>query len=359
LASMSDVARLAGVSIPTVSKVVNNYPDVSPETRQKVMRIIDELNYFPNVMARGLVKGRSWTIGIFTATPFGNPFLCSAMTGMRRTLENTGYDLIFLTIANKDPDYNFVNHCHSRNVEGVVAFGFGKDSMQLCEQLLKSDIPCVFIDINYCGERSVYITSDNKHGILLAVNHLHKLGHTRIGYISPIPYGYPHAYITQTRFEGFQEALFQNELTYRDDYVYFTSDTSFSKKSGFEMMQRMLLTTERPTAVLCASDTLALGAYEAIEQNGLNIPNDIAIVGFDDSDLCELVRPKLTSVRQDIVAIGEKSIEILIETIENASYSPQETVMPTHLIVRDSCGAERIDKNIRSHQTGNIDVKLG
>jgi LacI family transcriptional regulator len=114
----------------------------------------------------------------------------------------------------------------------------------------------------------------------------------------------------------------------------------------------LLLTAERPTAVLCASDSLAVGAYEAIEQNGLNIPNDIAIVGYDDSDLCELVRPKLTSVRQDVEAIGEKSIEMLIETIENPSYSPEETVMPTQLIVRDSCGAEGIDKNIRSNQKG-------
>lgn len=340
MASMSDVARLAGVSIPTVSKVVNNYPDVSPETRQKVMRIINELDYSPNVMARGLVKGRSWTIGIFTSTSFANPFLYGAMTGMRKTLVNTGYDLIFLTNTKKEPDYNLVNHCHSRNVEGVVAFGFGIDSIHLCEQLIKSDIPSVFIDINYTGDRSVYITSDNKHGILLAVNHLHKLGHTKIGYISPIPYRLPYDYITKSRYEGFQAALFQNGLPYKDDYVYFTSDTTFSKKSGFEMMQRLLHAADRPTAVLCASDTLAVGAYEAIEQNGLKIPNDIAIVGFDDSDLCELVRPKLTSVHQDIEAIGEKSIEMLIETIENPSYSPKDTVLPTELIVRDSCGAK-------------------
>jgi LacI family transcriptional regulator len=335
VASINDVARLAGVSPTTVSKVINNYKDVSNKTRLKVQKIIQEINFSPNVMARGLVKGRSWTVGILSTPSFQNPFLYSAMTGMKKALENTGYDLIYLTQENKQPNYNFANHCLGRNVEGVIAFGLEKDSKHLID-LMHSEIPALLIDINLVGKRTAYITSDNKTGVYQAVQHLNNMGHTKIGYLSPKPANY----ITSIRHDGFKEALDKCSLPYCNDYVLFTDDLSYSRQSGYELMKRLIEMPQLPTAVLCASDTLAIGAYEAMEEHGLKIPEDIAIVGFDDLDLCDLIRPKLTSVRQNIEAIGEKAIETLVYMIEDPSYSPKEIIMPTELVVRNSCGAQ-------------------
>lgn len=340
MASINDVAKLAGVSITTVSKVINGYTDVSSKTRQKVLNIITEMKFQPNVIARSLVKGRSWAVGIFLTTTFANSFVSGVMGGMKKILENSGYDLIYLAQGNKDPDYNFVKHCLSRNVDGVVVFGFSRDDKNL-EELIHAEIPTIFIDIDLIGKRAGYITSDNLLGTFLATEHLCRLGHRRIGYISP-ELGY---FVARARFEGYKQGLSKNNVAFIPDLAQLYNDSTFSQQSGYEMMQYLLSLPEVPTAVVCASDNQAIGAYRAIRERGLTIPDDMSIIGYDDSESCEILYPALTSVRQKIATIGEKTIETLIYMIEDPLYSPNEIIIPTELIVRGSCGHKLMQDN--------------
>jgi LacI family transcriptional regulator len=341
MASISDVAKLAGVSVTTVSKVINNYPDVSPKTRRKVLNIINEMKFQPNVVARGLVKGRSWSVGIFLTSDFSNPFVSVVMSGLKKTLENSGYDLIYLSQGNKDPQYNFVKHCLSRNVDGVVVFGFTGDEKYVRE-LICSELPTVFIDIDLYGKRAGYITSDNVNGIFQAVEHLYNIGHQKIAYLTPKLGNY----VTKIRYEGYVEALNQLSLDFFQDYISVGTNLAFSLQNGYELMAPLLSLPNPPTAVLCASDLLAIGAMRAMEERGLVVPRDMAVVGFDDSDLCDLTRPKLTTVRQDIKLIGERALGMLLEMINDSNYSPKHVIMPTELIVRESCGSNGLSEVI-------------
>jgi LacI family transcriptional regulator len=333
LSSINDVARLVGVSITTVSKVLNGYPDVSPKTRKKVLEIINELKFQPNVVARGLVKGRSWSLGIFLTTSFDHPFVSGVMGGMKETLENSGYDLIYLAQGSKDPDYDFLKHCHSRNVDGVVVFGFSREDKNLME-LVKSELPSVFIDTNLTGKRAGYITSDNRSGIFMAMEHLYRLGHRKIAFISSMQWLLP----GRVRFEAYLEGLRKFSLPYVSDYMEIREHYIFTKENGYESMRRMLALKERPTSVVCGSDLMAIGAMAACQEAGLKVGRDMAIVGFDDIELASHTVPKLTTIRQDFKLIGKKSIEHLISMIKNPHAPPPIVEVPTQLIIRESCG---------------------
>lgn len=153
MASIHDVAKEAGVSVATVSKVINDYPDVSEKTRKKVNIAIELLKYQPNVVARGLVKRRSWTVGVLLTVPFTNPFVSELLEGIKTALENSGYDLVRLSTRFDDPAYSFIKHCRSRNVDGVVVFGEGRENASI-QELVDAEIPTMFVDTDMLGKRA-------------------------------------------------------------------------------------------------------------------------------------------------------------------------------------------------------------
>lgn len=202
MASIADVAKQAGVSVATVSKVINKYPNISDKTKEKVNHAIEQLSYHPNVVARGLVKKRSWTLGIFLNNVFTNPFVSELLVGVKHTLHNSGYDLIYLSMMMDDPNYSFIKHCHSRNVDGILVFGLEKENPQL-KDLIHENIPTMFIDTDIVGRRAGYITADNRYGIILAIEHLYRLGHRKISFIT----GETDYIAGRNRFEGYQKGL--------------------------------------------------------------------------------------------------------------------------------------------------------
>ncbi|WP_239618933.1 LacI family DNA-binding transcriptional regulator [Cohnella mopanensis] len=328
--NIRDVAKAAGVSVATVSKVLNGYTTVNANTKERVLQFVKELQFRPNSAARSLVGRRSMTIGIFLTAGLAHPFFIQILSGMEQALKSKGYDLIYLAQLSWNKEYSFVRHCQSRNVEGVVVFGFQHEDMNFNE-LVESGIPALFIDLDVREKRAGFISSDNQEAVKRVVDYLVGLNHRHISFIS----GNKDSYASRYRLEGYRAGLADAELPYRDDYV---AEGDYTREAGYDAMNRLLALSEPPTAVVCCSDMSAVGAMEAIAEAGLSVPEDISIVGFDDIEIASLVRPALTTVRQDRITIGRKSIELLDELINDSELRPTETIVPTEFIIRDSCG---------------------
>ncbi len=331
--NIRDVAKAAGVSVATVSKVLNGYTTVNQQTKEKVLRIVKETRFTPNSAARALVGRRSMTIGMFLTTGLAHPFFAHILTGMEQSLKAMGYDLIYLTQIHWNKEYSFVRHCQSRNVEGVVVFGFQHDDMDFAE-LIDSGIPTLFIDLDVKDKRTGFISSDNESGVRDAIRYLTGLKHRRIAFLS----GIGSSYVSRHRLLGYREGLEEAGIAFDESYVV-ASD--FEKEGGYRAMKRLLELSTPPTAVICSSDTGAVGAIQAIREAGLSVPGDISVVGFDDIDLASHVHPALTTVRQDTNTIGRKAIELLDALITDEETEPPEAIVPTTLVVRESCAVAK------------------
>lgn len=327
--NIRDVAKAAGVSVATVSKVLNGYTTVGPKTKEKVLRIVRETGYRPNAAARSLVGQRSMTLGVFLTTGLAHPFFSNVLAGMEQGLRAKGYDLIYLAqLSYHNRAYSYVRHCQSRNVEGVIVFGFEEDELNFAE-LIESGIPTVFIDHAAKGPRAGYITSDNVEGTRLAVRHLAEQGHERIALISDLP----DSYVGRLRLEGYLRGIREAGIPERDAYVV---QGDYSRESGYRAMKELLAVRPHPSAVVCCSDYSAAGAMDAIREAGLEVPGDIAVTGFDDLEVARNIRPALTTIRQDMLAIGRRSVELLDAMIEDETYPSPEVIVPVELVVRES-----------------------
>ncbi|MFC5470468.1 LacI family DNA-binding transcriptional regulator [Cohnella suwonensis] len=327
--NIRDVAKAAGVSVATVSKVLNGYTTVNANTKEKVLALVKEMQFRPNQAARALVGRRSMTIGIFLTTGLAHPFFTKILGGMEQALKDKGYDLIYLAQLSRNKEYSFVRHCQSRNVEGVVVFGFQHDDMDFGE-LMESGIPTLFIDLDMQQGRAGFISSDNEEAIGKAVAYVAGLNHRKIAFLS----GMRHSYTGRLRLDGYRAGLKKAGIPYRDDYVV---DGDFTKEEGYRLMKELLANPDRPTAVVCGSDLEAIGAIEAIREAGLSVPEDISVVGFDDIEIAAHVSPPLTTVRQDMATIGRRAIELVDGLINDGTMPPPAEIVPTTLVVRESC----------------------
>jgi len=334
--TIRDLAKRAGVSIATVSRVLNNYPDVSEETKQKVMALVKEMNYRPSQAARSLVTRRSNIIGVFFLQDHVNamilhPFFQEVMVGFKRAVGRAGFDLLFFTSQKPDDDhFSYLKRCRHHQVDGVVLMGVDRSDPNMSE-LAASGIPCMSVDVDILGKRAGYVVSDNRGGAMQAVRHLAGLGHKRIALIN----GHPTSRPAHDRMLGYRDALSQMGLSYRPEYV---RDFDFTWQFGYEAMNDLLDLPEPPTAVFATADEMALGALKAIRERGLHVPEDIAIVGFDDIEVASMTHPALTTIRQDKEGLGKAAGEALVSLVEDQSISPPTVTLPTNLVVRESCG---------------------
>ncbi|MDG0809030.1 LacI family DNA-binding transcriptional regulator [Cohnella rhizosphaerae] len=329
-ATIRDIAKAAGVSVATVSKVLNDYSTVSRATREKVLALVSEMQFRPNEAARSLVGRRSMTIGILLTSGLANPFFVHLLGGIDEALKERGYDLIYLAQLSAHPEYNFVHHCRSRNVEGVLAFGFQLGELD-ADKLVASGIPTLFIDLNLTGKRAGYISSDNKEAVQGTVRYLHELGHRRIACIA----GLPGSYVGERRLAGYHEAMAELGLSPDPDCIVIGD---FTQETGYRGMQRLLALPERPTAVVCGSDKAAIGALQAAREAGVAVPAELSIVGFDDIDEARVVYPPLTTVRQDMSTLGRRAVELLDGLIVEPDSPAPAVIVPTALAVRGTTG---------------------
>jgi LacI family transcriptional regulator len=330
------LAQISGVSIGTVSRALNGYADVSPETRERVIRLARELDYTPAAAARSLKTQRSHVIGVFLETGEGHPdlqhpFFHEVLVGLKHTLGSAGFDLLLFASEHPGNGYGrhaYLKRCHHHNVAGAVLMGADGEDPEV-RRLVRSELPTVGVDLDVEGPATTYVISDNVDGSARAVRHLHSIGHRRIATITGMLETRPGA----DRLRGYRRALQAIGLAYRDEYV---SYGDFYVESGRRAMADLLTLDEPPTAVFAASDMMALGAMRAINDAGLNVPADVSVVGFDDMQLADHMNPPLTTVRQDKAGLGATAGTALLRLIEGGDGVPPSTVLPVELIRRGS-----------------------
>ncbi len=332
-----DVARLAGVSRTTVSLVLNNVPDVhiSPETRQRVQEAARQLNYYPDAIARRLVSGRTRTIALVwhrgPDRTYRDAFLPGLLQGITRAARHYGYYVLFRPIEPDEPDDSYVELARGRHTDGLILSGPRSDASHLL-QLYEDGFP-ITLHGQLPGTDIPSVDVDNVRGAAEAVNYLLTLGHRRIGMITNAPLEYT---ASRQRLDGYRQALEQAGLPYDESLVRYGN---FDEESGQVAADDLLAQDERPTALFIASDMVAMGALRAIRLRGLQVPDDLCVVGFDDITAARFIVPALTTVRVPTFGLGWTAAELLIRIIEHDPPQQTKILLDTELVIRETCGA--------------------
>jgi len=332
--TIEHIAQLAKVSKATVSRVLNNSPKVTEETRERVMKIIKESGYYPSAMARRLTTNKAETIGLIIPSPqdktFGNPFYTEILRGLTHQAKIEGYDLLLFINEHK---FNYSQLFYDRRVDGLLLIGIKRNDKGI-SQLSENRLPYILTGkVDY--KEANYVDAENRKGAYQAASYLARLGHKRIAYIG----GSFDFVFNQERFEGYLSALKDHNLEYGKEL---TMKSISTQESGYEAMQKILKSSSIPTAVFAANDLDAIGAMRAIKEKGLKIPEDIAIIGFDDIQLTSYVDPPLTTIKQPIFEMGTTAISLLVQLIEGKEKEHPKVELPTQLIIRKSTGGIKI-----------------
>jgi LacI family transcriptional regulator len=334
--TITDVARLAGVSVTTVSHVINGTRFVSDELRARVVAAMEELRYRPNYMARSLRSGETKIIGLVVPDN-SNPFFAE----VARIIEDVGFENGYSVIlCNSDGDLKkeeaYINLLISKQVDGVIFIASG-DKQDLVEELISNGIQVIIADRNIPQSVADVVLVNNEQGGYEATRYLVALGHKRIGCISGPSELSPSA----DRVKGYKRALKEAGVPVRDELIV-AGDLRY--QGGEIAMQNLLNLPNRPTAVFASNDMMALGAMRAVRQAGLQIPNDISLVGFDDITLAAALSPALTTVSQPVNELAQLTVQRLIDRIQNSeqNYKPEQYILETKLIVRDSCSPPQV-----------------
>lgn len=328
--TLEQVAALAGTSRATASRVVNQNPKVSPTARRAVERAIEELGYTPNRAARSLVTRRSDSIGLVVTESeeriFGEPFFASLLRGVSDALAETDIQLVLL-LSRSDEERSRVERFLSTHVDGVLLVSAHADE-PLLERLTAGQIPAVLAGRPPRSTSLPYVDVDNLGGAEEAVRYLVDRGRQRIATIA----GPQDMAAGIDRLAGYREAVADLQAT--DGTLVAVGD--FSAASGERAAEELLERQPDLDAIFAASDLMAVGALQALQRAGRRVPEDVAVVGFDDSVVATTTQPQLTSVHQPTGDLGRQMIMRLREALDGPSLVPSVTVLPTHLVVRAS-----------------------
>ena len=326
--TINDVAKAARVSYQTVSRVINDSPNVSEKTRKRVLSSIEKLGYKPNGAARQLATGRSHTIGIISfANAYYGPW--QVLTSVENSLKQKGYSLTISFIDYKEADAlaNCLRQLEPKQLDGVLLITPMTDLMLEDLQLYLKHIPYVMIDIDK-GIDFPSVRIDQYYGMGLAIQHLLDLGHRQIASISgPLDWA-----VAASRQQGIKHALEKAGLAFAA-----CAEGDWSVKSGYKAGLKLLDQSQTFTAVVAANDHMALGAYRAFKEAGLRIPEDVSVIGFDDIPEAAFLEPPLTTVQQDFAMLGQQSVDHLLSLVQAAVPGYQRVLFPS-LILRSSTG---------------------
>ncbi|WP_394238695.1 LacI family DNA-binding transcriptional regulator [Niallia oryzisoli] len=326
---IADVAKLANVSTATVSRVLSNTGKVKKETSEKVLAAIKQLNYQPNILARQLRTLETKTI-LVVVPDISNPFFSKVLRGIEVVADENGYQVLLGDTINKpEHEIAFLDILRQKKADGMILLTARSDRKSL-EQLTKEYpvvLACEYIE----GAAIPTVSIDNISSARKITEHLIQLQHERIATIT----GPLHVVLGRDRLKGFQQAMTQYSLPLDQCLI---QEGDFTLESGCNQMLKLLALENPPTAVFAANDEMAMGAIKAIKSKGLKVPNDIAVVGFDDIKFASIFEPALTTISQPTFEIGEKAIELLISLINNKPIQKEQYILEDKLIIRESCG---------------------
>jgi LacI family repressor for deo operon, udp, cdd, tsx, nupC, and nupG len=333
--TIKDVAREAGVSITTVSNVLNDRAaSMSEATLQRVLQVMETLNYRPNPLARGLVTRRTATIGVIIAE-IETPLFLQALNRIEPIARQAGYSVLMSNASDPAKEYEVLNLFLEKRVDGLIFLSVSEwienDHVPELERL---NVPTVLVNRAKTYANLDQINWDDTTGVTEAVEHLIRLGHRRIAHLC----GPKRRRSGQNRLHGYKTALERHDIPYRPEYVC-SGDYTDTEDVWRASTCHLLEFSPRPTAILASDDIVAAAAIKAIQRAGLHVPRDVAVVGVDDQRFCTYLNPALTTVRLPVLEAGRCAVKMVLDRIASARTESEHVTLPCSLIVRESCGA--------------------
>lgn len=330
---MKDLARELGVSVVTISKVLRNHSDISEETRNRVLKRMKELNYRPNLAARALVTGKTYTVGL-VVPDLVHPFFSEVAKGISAALRPKGYSLV-ISSSEEDPklEQEEIDHLLARRVDALVIASAQPHVTESFRKIDEQEIPYILIDRRYADVTANFVGVDDEKIGEMATCHLIEQGCRRTAHLRG-----PELSTGLGRLEGYRQALARHGMTPPDGYVVRgRSGDDRGHLSGYEVMRQLLALDPRPDGVFCYNDPTAMGAMKAILEAGLRIPGDIAVVGCGNLVYADLLRIPLSSIDQCSPEIGHHAAELALRLIESKrTLEPQSILLEPKLVVRES-----------------------
>jgi LacI family transcriptional regulator len=335
--TLEEIAKLADVSTATVSRVINNYPHVRKNVRQRVLNVIEETGYQPNLAARSLASNRTNVVGLVIPNSVSNfftdPYFSRLTEGIAFACNENDYILSLFIFTSKEIEGRLFPRVTRRGmVDGIIIQSTGLYDEAL-DFISKGDIPYVVAGRPMNSPGASYIDVDNVAGAYKATKHLLQLGHRRIATTT----GTLDTSVGKDRLEGYRNALQDSRIDIDERLV---AEGDFTELSGFYTAKRLLI--HEPDAIFVASDTMAIGVMRALREENIDVPQDIALVGFDDLPPARNSVPPLTTIRQPVRRFGIKLVETLVDILVNGPSPPRKIIFDTELVIRDSCGMQTI-----------------
>lgn len=331
-ATIFDVARQAGVSIGTVSRVLNNRNRVHPDTRERVLRAIRDLDYRPNALARGLASQQTNSLGL-VIPQVNDPFFFPIVRGVEDAASAAGYNLLIASQPQQPGEHSYFRLFHRGHVDAMVLVAIDVRPEEV-KAIVDRGVPIVLVQQDI-GRNIPAFLVDNYYGARALVEHLLGHGYRRLGYIA----GTDYTPDNRERLRGMREVLAEHGLSLPATSI---AHGNYLRGSGFRAMQELLALSPRPEAVFAASDQMAADAIMAAQAAGLVVPGDIAVVGFDDAPVASYIYPPLTTVSQPVYDLGWQAARMALEVSRadpnDPPVAPRLVQLPTTLVVRQSCG---------------------
>ena len=325
-----DIAKELGISVSTVSRALRDTYDVKKETREKVLEMAKKLDYKPNFNAIGLVNGKSHNIGILLPL-VTNYYFSTVITGIQKVAYENGYNIVlFITNDSKETEISIIKNISFSNIDGfLVSLSSSPDDMCFYEEVINRGKPIVFFDRVPENFKTSKVMQDDYGGAFEAVEHLIKQGYKKIAHIS----GNRGLNLTENRFRGYTNALKKYDIPVNQQFLIFSG---FSQQCGYDDTKRLLKLKNKPDAIFAVNDRKAIGAMLAVRKKKIMIGRDFGIVGFTNDPLGTLVTPSLSTVEESAFDIGRISCRLLLKHINKKNFQPEDIVLPSKLIVRQS-----------------------
>ncbi|SHE48938.1 LacI family DNA-binding transcriptional regulator [Caloramator proteoclasticus] len=329
--TIKDVAKKAGVSVSTVSRAFNNYSDINPETRELILKVADELGYRPNIIARSLSSNKNFRLGMlvedYDLVGMLNPLVFEILMSFKNTATKLGYETVLLSTTSDIQKNEKLSKLFSdKQLDGMFIMGL-KMTDEYYRELSKIDSSCVLYDININNPNVGCVGVDNTRGAFLAVEYLLKNGHKKIGFIN----GHKDAYVSYERLDGYYLAHNRYAVNVDNTLIEYAD---FTDKGAEEAVEKLINRHRDLTAIFCASDIMAIGALNRLNDLGYTVPDDISLIGFDGIYLSQCVSPKLTTIKQDTLKIGEAAANLLFNLIQGQRIG--RVVIEPELVERES-----------------------
>jgi Transcriptional regulators len=331
IVTIKDVAKKAGVSVSTVSRAFNNYSDISDATREQIIKIAEEIGYKPNIVAKSLSSNRNFRLGMliedYDSAGLLNPLVFEILMSFKNTISKQGYELVLLsTNTDMQKSQSLTKFFVDKQLDGTFILGL-KMTDEYYKELSDINYPCVLFDISIQNPKLCCVGVDNVKGAFMAVEHLIKLGHKKIAFIN----GHKEAFISYERLDGYYLALNRYGIPIDNNLIYYSD---FSEEGAEVAIEKLMQENKDITAVFCASDLMAVGAVNMLNNMGYTVPDDVSVVGFDDVYIAQFMIPKLTTIKQNLEKVGENAANVLMNLVNGQTMG--RIIIEPDLVIRES-----------------------